>query len=131
MNQQERIAAARRRAVEQIDSAFTAVNDGKVDVAAGWYLGALEEIGRAKMFKENLGDAIADAPSNSIIKVDGVGMQARDARVQVALHFLRERSVHSPLQTPDASAYDAMKLSVSATELKQAIVGIKSLSVFL
>jgi hypothetical protein len=45
------------------------------------------------MHIENLGETIANAPSSSTITVDGIRMSAKDARIQVGLHYLKERGI--------------------------------------
>ena len=126
----EYVAKARRRAVEQIDSAFTALNEGKTELALSCYVRALEEIGRAKMFRENLGEKIADAPPSSIITVDGQSMTARDARLKVAVHYLNENKIGCPVEIENRS-YDSLLPEATLDTLKSSIVALKSLSAFL
>ena len=130
MSIMEHVSKAKRRITERIDSAFTALNDGNPDLAFSHYLSAVEEVGRAKMFRENLGEGIADAPSDSIIRMDNTQITARDARFRVGLHYLEEHSMKPPFSLQEGSVASA-KRDGTDSELKSAIVGLKSLSAFL
>ena len=110
------IAVSEKLASEYVQKALDATNDGLSEIAGRYYMAALEEIGRCKMLHENLGEILANAPSESTIKVDGRRVSARDARIQVAIHFLTEHSIANAVkQENDTFSFDAFATrSISA-----------------
>lgn len=124
---EQEVINARQRAAELLDAAFSSLAKD-ISLSGSHYLKALEEVGRAKMLKENLGLEVAGAPSESVISIDGVKHKARDARIQVALHFVQS---NADLCLVKKGSEFVLKHDINKNELHQAMASVRSKLPFL